>query len=271
LDLDLLRHVAILRSALGIAMNAPSNAAAQAAFYHWWTGDRMALSEDENPAPNRGRLGARPGSADNAAPRPAPGLHRIGLGEARDGLLRVPDAATDHALPLVVMLHGAGGHAAGALRLMEAAAAGVLVLVPESRGPTWDVLLGAYGPDVAFLDAALREVFHRHRVDPRRVALAGFSDGASYALSLALGNGDLFTHVLAFSPGFAAPPAAVGRPRLFVSHGVADAVLPIAACSRQLVPRLRRAGYEVRYREFPGGHSVPAEIAAEALAMVAEG
>ena len=80
----------------------------------------MALSEDGNPAANRGRLGARPGSADSAAPRPAPGLHRIGLGEARDGLLRVPDAATDHALPLVVMLHGAGGHAAGALRLIEA-------------------------------------------------------------------------------------------------------------------------------------------------------
>ena len=163
-----------------------------------------------------------------------------GSGKRRDGLLRVPDAGSDDALPLIVMLHGAGGHAAGAIRLIEAAAAGALILVPESRGPTWDVLLGAYGPDVAFLDAALREVFGRHRVDPRRVALAGFSDGASYALSLALGNGDLFTHVLAFSPGFAAPPAAVGRPRLFVSHGVADAVLPIGACSRQLVPRLRR-------------------------------
>jgi phospholipase/carboxylesterase len=232
----------------------------------------MALSEDATPAAaDRARLGARPGDAiQSGAPVPA-GLHRIGLGEGRDGLLRVPDAGSDDVLPLIVMLHGAGGHAAGAIRLIEAAAAGALILVPESRGPTWDVLLGAYGPDVAFLDAALREVFGRHRVDPRRVALAGFSDGASYALSLALGNGDLFTHVLAFSPGFAAPPAAVGRPRLFVSHGVADAVLPIGACSRQLVPGLRRLGYEVRYREFTGGHSVPADIAVEAVAMLAEG
>ncbi len=30
----------------------------------------------------------------------------------------------------------------------------------------------------------------------------GFSDGASYALSLGVPNGDLFTHIVAFSPGF---------------------------------------------------------------------
>ena len=39
----------------------------------------------------------------------------------------------------------------------------------------------------------------------------------------------------------------------------------IDATSRALVPRLRRAGYEVRYREFEGGHTVPVELAAEAL------
>jgi phospholipase/carboxylesterase len=141
-------------------------------------------------------------------------------------------------------------------------------LLPESRGPTWDVIMGAYGPDVAFLDAALEQVFRQHRVDPRRVALAGFSDGASYALSLAIGNGDLFTHALAFSPGFAAPPDPVGRPVIFVSHGTEDDVLPVDRCSHRLVPRLQRAGYEVRYHEFAGGHYVPAGCAAEAVGMV---
>ena len=220
----------------------------------------------------RGRLLARPDpAAAPAAPRPA-GLHPLGLGGRRDALLRVPqDSGGIDALPLIVMLHGAGGDAAGALRLIEATAPGTLILAPESRGPTWDVILGAYGPDVAFLDAALRGLFARHRVDPRRVALAGFSDGASYALSLALGNGDLFTHVLAFSPGFAAPPEPVGRPEIFISHGVTDDVLPVDACSRRLVPRLRAAGYAVRYREFPGGHLVPADLASEAASMLADG
>jgi predicted esterase len=35
------------------------------------------------------------------------------------------------------------------------------------------------------------------------LAVSGFSDGASYALSIGPANGDLFTHVMAFSPGFA--------------------------------------------------------------------
>ena len=230
----------------------------------------MATTEDAGFDAARGRLRARPFDAP-VGPAYAAGLHPIGLGGRRDGLLRIPPGEDTGPLPLIVMLHGAGGHAAGTLRLIEDAAPGALILVPESRGPTWDVILGAYGPDVAFLDSALREVFARRRVDPRRVALAGFSDGASYALSLALGNGDLFTHVLAFSPGFAAPPEPVGRPHVFVSHGVSDEVLPIGPCSRRLVPRLRAAGYEARYREFPGGHFVPPELAAEAVAMLAEG
>ena len=224
---------------------------------------RTAISTDAA----QGRLLSRPGPdpASQAAP---PGRQALGLATGRDGMLVVPDGAPAGPLPLVVMLHGAGGNAAGTLGLIEHAAPGALLLLPESRGPTWDVIRGAYGPDVAFLDAALGQVFRQHRVDPRRIALAGFSDGASYALSLAIGNGDLFTHALAFSPGFAAPPPPVGRPLIYVSHGTEDEVLPIDPCSRRLVPRLRRAGYEVRYREFPGGHYVPAEVAEEAVGML---
>ena len=94
---------------------------------------------------------------------------------------------------------------------------------------------------------------------------AGFSDGASYALSLGLTNGDLFTHVLAFSPGFMAPRKRRGKPRLFLSHGTRDRVLPIDPCSRRIVPQVRRAGYDVTYREFDGPHTVPDEIAREAV------
>jgi phospholipase/carboxylesterase len=96
------------------------------------------------------------------------------------------------------------------------------------------------------------------------VAAGGFSDGASYALSVGLGNGDLFTHVLAFSPGFMAPAVVVGEPRVYVSHGSRDEVLPIG-CSRRIVPELGRAGYDVRYHEFDGPHTVPEAVARGAV------
>ena len=62
-----------------------------------------------------------------------------------------------------------------------------------------------------------------------------------------------------------APARSEGRPRIFVSHGVQDRVLPIEQCSRRLVPQLEAGGYEVDYGEFQGGHIVPEELARHAL------
>jgi phospholipase/carboxylesterase len=170
----------------------------------------------------------------------------------------------------VVLLHGAGSSAHAALALLAPLAddAGLVLLAPDARAATWDVIRGGYGPDVAFVDRALAHAFATCPVDPARVALAGFSDGASYALSLGIGNGDLFTHLVAFSPGFAAPAERVGRPPVFVSHGTDDAVLPIDRCSRRLVPALRAAGHAVRYEEFAGGHTVPPALAAAAVSWL---
>ncbi len=218
----------------------------------------------------RGRLRARPGPP-GAEERPV-GLLPVGLGADRDGLLFVPERAQAGApLPLIVMLHGAGGDARGGLApfLDRADDAGVILLAPESRGRTWDVLLGGYGPDVAFVDRALEQTFGRYAVDAGKIAVEGFSDGASYALGLGLANGDLFRSIIAFSPGYVPPFSAEGRPSLFVSHGTSDDVLPIDRCSRRIVPALRARNYEVRYREFEGGHDVPAEIAENALTSFA--
>ena len=143
---------------------------------------------------------------------------------------------------------------------------GIILLALSSRGPTWDSILGRgrYGADIVAIDGALEHTFSRCAVDPQHVGVGGYSDGASYALSLGLANGALFSHVLAFSPGFLAPTGQTGSPRIFVSHGIEDGWLPIDSCSRRIVPQLERAGYEVRYREFEGGHVVPPGIAREA-------
>jgi len=200
--------------------------------------------------------------------RLAPGWHTLGTGGERDGVVSVPAAAG--ARPLLVMLHGAGGTGRRAARLLSPAAeaAGCIVLAPDSRGATWDAITGSFGPDVAFVSRALAQVTARCEVDPSRQALAGFSDGATYALALGRANGDRFSHLLAFSPGFLIPARPTGMPPIFVSHGVHDQILPIDRCSRKLVPALRRQGYHVRYREFEGRHEVPARIAREGLAWL---
>lgn len=227
----------------------------------------VPVSRDD-PGPTGGalkpsRLRARPIGAP-AGPRLEPGLRRLALGGKRDGLLYVPARAAEAApAALIVNLHGAGSEGAAVVPppvLARADEVGALVLAPDSRGRTWDVALGGFGPDVAFLDAALEAVFAASAVDERRIVVAGFSDGASYALSLALANGDLFSHAIAFSPGFMAPDDRVGWPAVFISHGTADPVLHIDSCSRALVPILEQAGYGVTYAEFEGGHEVPATV-----------
>ena len=229
---------------------------------------------DDRDAAMQGRLLARPRPPQQAPPEtmpPAtPGLHALGISGAdgRDGLLYVP-ASYDpqRPAPLVVLLHGAGGSARGGLDLLlpQADAAGLLLFAPDARMQTWDGVMGVYGPDVAFIDRGLAHVFARCPVEATRLAIGGFSDGASYALSLGLSNGDLFPHIIAFSPGFMAPRTLRGKPRVFISHGVHDTVLPIDRCGRRVVHELRRDGYDVDYHEFDGPHTVPPEIAQGAV------
>lgn len=197
-----------------------------------------------------------------------PGLHPLRLDGNRDGLLYVPASyRADQPAPLVLMLHGAGGDAEGALNILQRLADPVrmIVLAVDSRSSTWDVIVSRYGPDIAFIDRALAQTFNRYAIDPNRIAIAGFSDGASYALSVGITNGDLFTHVIAFSPGFMAPADQIGFPQLFISHGKRDNVIPIERCSRRIVPQLQQAGYQVQYQEFDGPHTVPAIITRNAL------
>lgn len=223
------------------------------------------MPKENRQATEKGRLRARPGGAAGAAPA---GLHPLGLDPARDSYLYVPiDYRAEHPAPLVLLLHGAGGHARHGLAPLQDVADefGIILLAPASRDRTWDIIVGQYGPDVTLIDRALEHVFRRYAVDSRHLAIGGFSDGASYALSLGITNGDLFTHVVAFSPGFMVPAARRGTPRVFISHGTHDPVLPIGRCSRTLVPRLERADYDVLCREFDGGHTVPPEIAREAV------
>jgi phospholipase/carboxylesterase len=211
-----------------------------------------------------GELSARPGTPTLAG---AEGFHPLGLGGQRDGILYLPSQATEREHPLIILLHGSGADARDMIGIFQRPAQenDCALLVPEARQYTWDVLLKGLGPDVRFIDTALEHTFARCRIDTSRMAIAGFSDGASYALTVGITNGTLFTHIIAFSPGFMAPPHHEDAPKIFISHGVRDEVLPITMCSRKIVPQLKDRDYDVTYHEFPDGHQVPAPIASEAM------
>jgi predicted esterase len=211
------------------------------------------------------RLRARPGKA--AAGSGSRGVVPLKLRSSRDALLYVPDSAPE-AAPLVLYLHGATGDEQQGIRRLRGLADefGFLVLSPASQAGTWDAIRSGYGADVRFIDQAMDRVFAQHAVDARKIAVCGFSDGASYALGLGMSNGDVFGGVMAFSPGFVPPGVeAQGRPRIFVSHGTRDQILPIDECSRRLVPELKRGGYDVKFQEFDGPHGAPPEIVRGAI------
>jgi phospholipase/carboxylesterase len=228
----------------------------------------MACPAQSRPGPGSdGRLGSRPQSGVTTTASSG----ALGLATGRDATLQLPSTPHASPLPLLLMLHGASQSGTSMLRRVGAAAdeAGVAVLAPDSRGGTWDAIRGEFGEDMMFIDRALEYVFARVSIDPARVIVGGFSDGASYALSLGLANGDLFPRVAAFSPGFVISAAVHGHPRFFVSHGTNDPILPIDQCSRVIVPRLRSMGYDVTFREFDGRHEVPPAVAREAMHWMA--
>jgi phospholipase/carboxylesterase len=208
--------------------------------------------------------------AQEATPKDvAPGQHRLKLAEGdRDGLYYIPlTYKEDVRAPLCVVLHGAGGTAQSSQSMVALAEEfGVILLAPDSRDErTWDGVLQNWGPDVDFIAAAVGHVSRLCRVDPARITVWGFSDGASYSLSLGISYGDVFSRIVSMSPGVMQPIAARGKPKIFISHGISDPVMPIDVTSRRFVPRLKNLGYDVTYREYEGTHRPSPPIVREAF------
>lgn len=212
------------------------------------------------------RLTARPGTPTVAATL---GLTRLNLDVGRNANLYVPQSySPDVPLPLFIALHGAGGSADDWESYYNRAdQRGMIFLSIKSWDFSWDLIADAsFGKDVKAIDEALMKTFERCAVDASKISFGGFSDGASYALSLGVSNGDLFTHLVGYSPGFiASAPPTVGKPKIYISHGTQDAILPVNVSRLSTVPILREAGYDVTYEEFDGAHIVPAAISESAL------
>jgi polyhydroxybutyrate depolymerase len=130
-------------------------------------------------------------------------------------LVHLPPAAGAAPLPAVLILHGAGGTATWTLDETgwdaTADRAGFVAVLPEgaradpTRPPgflqnpqAWNAGAPQRLPDqpdvddVAFLDAVLDELPRRYPLDPRRVFVTGFSNGAGMAFRLGAERSERF-------------------------------------------------------------------------------
>ncbi|MCL6741961.1 hypothetical protein LZ518_12560 [Sphingomonas sp. RB56-2] len=217
-------------------------------------------------------------TATAVAPADKAGVQTIGEG----AYFYRPAGGPGGRRPLLLLLHGAGMSASGFIEgaRAEADRCGCLLLSVQSKGPTWDTVrmvrrasldgvsdvYRLFGADTDRIEAALSTALGASDADARSVLLVGFSDGASFALSLGLANRSIFRGIVAIAPGLYVEPSPTGsKQRLFIAHSPADRVLPFERTRNDIVAPLKRAGFDLRFRSFEGGHAVVPSVLAEGV------
>ena len=122
---------------------------------------------------------------------PAPtGFVHVENGPCKAYLLTPDEVDPERTYPLVTVLHGAGRQDEALAKAYrdEPQKRDAFFLIARSLGPTWDLISRNDRPDVEFLAWAYDLIWRRYPIDPYRQALLGYSDGASYALSIGLSN-----------------------------------------------------------------------------------
>ena len=189
-----------------------------------------------------GRITSRPKAQRNLGST-VTGLRETGIEEEHDGLLYVPESYNPKkASPLLIMLYGKGvaaNHGIDPLRAFSEKT-GTILLSTEAQNGNWDLLVkGKFGADLNLIDEALSDLFALYQVDSEKVAIGGFGEGATYALSIAAANADLFTHTLAFAPTSSNIPHLETLPPAFVA----------AAANGELVNKMNELGVEVEVED----------------------
>jgi predicted esterase len=140
-----------------------------------------------------------------------------------------------------------------------------LFLVPRSIAPTWDLIAGGGRSDLDFLEFSYDLIYRRYPIDRERQALVGYSDGASYGLSIGMSNPRIFRAVMAWAAGFVAYDDTFvtdgdPKPDIYLEYGTQDEIFPFEQVALPMRASLEGAGYTVSFhvdeggRHWPSGH-----------------
>jgi predicted esterase len=202
-----------------------------------------------------------PEAREEASPT---GFVTVERGEQRAVLLTPAEIDPARRYPLVTVLHGAGRQDELLVRATrdEPERRQALFLVPRSQHPTWDLIACDGRPDLDFLEWAYDLIYRRYPVDAERQALLGYSDGASYALSVALSNPHVFRAAMGWAAGFVAIDDARlapsdPKPAVLLEYGTHDELFPFERVALPMRENLERLGYRVEFRVDQGGRHWP--------------
>jgi predicted esterase len=219
--------------------------------------------------------------ADPTPPAPSAVLHD----PARTLVVGAP---LDRARAAVILLHGRGGSAEDIASLAQVLAAERLAfLIPEATGYTWypQRFIAPLAANEPWLGSALAVVaalvgrVAAARIEPRRTAIAGFSQGACLALEFAARTPARYGAVIGFSGGLIGPPgeprppvppgASFGGAPVFLGCGDRDGHIPVDAVETTAAT-LAALGATVDKRIYPGmGHTINEDEIAAARTLLA--
>ena len=212
-------------------------------------------------------------SPANSAPGRAPAddeqVHINIGGVDRTYLLHVPESLPKSGpVPLVLVFHGGGGHAATMAKFTHfdllADQQGFLVAYPESFNKSWSDSRGlSPADDVGFIRALIEELQRTRRADPRRTYAAGISNGGFFSNRLACDLTDKLAAIAAVAatmPDTLVPACHPSAPiSVLFMHGTKDPLVRIDGG-----PILRNRGVAISlaraaefWRNWDGASSQP--------------
>jgi phospholipase/carboxylesterase len=182
--------------------------------------------------------------------------------------------------PTILALHGRGANALDLIGVAPHLCGGRFLMIcpqgpletpigPGAMGYSWfpflkggpanaPAILQAREQVKVFLDAS----FTRYPIDRGKLIALGFSQGGALAYSLALGEPDRFTALVAISSRLSSEllnnlPSASSAQHLptLIQHGTRDELIEVDS-ARQSVETLRSLRVPITYREYDIGHEI---------------